>query len=50
MKPTRNKEGEAQSTRTQKHKRKRKDYVSGTLIASLQALLSITNSLGCPTP
>jgi hypothetical protein len=48
MKPTRNKG--RRSTRTQKHKRKRKDHVSGTFIASLQALLSITNSLGMSTP
>jgi hypothetical protein len=41
MKPTRNK-----GRRSTKLKRKRKDHVSGTLIASLQALLSLTNSLG----
>jgi hypothetical protein len=46
MNPQETRVGEAQSTGTQKHKRKRKDHVSGTLIASLQALLSITNSLG----
>jgi hypothetical protein len=44
MKPTRNKRvGEAQSTSTQKHKRKRKVHVSGTLIARIKDFVIFNN-------
>jgi hypothetical protein len=46
MKPTRNKGRRSAKHKNTKEQRKIKDHVSGTLIASLQALLSITNSLG----
>jgi hypothetical protein len=44
VKPTRNKG--RRSTKHKNTKAQKKDHVWGTLIASLQALLSITNSLG----